>query len=33
MGTRGLGVVGKVVLGTVTERVLHTAPCPVVIVR
>lgn len=33
MGTRGLGVVGKLVLGSVTEHVLHAAPCPVVIVR
>lgn len=33
VGSRGLGPVGRLVLGTVSERVLHGAPCPVLIVK
>ncbi len=33
MGRRGLNPVAQLVLGSVSERVVHLAPCPVVIVR
>jgi nucleotide-binding universal stress UspA family protein len=33
MGTHGRGVVGHAVLGSVAERVVRTAPCPVLTVR
>jgi universal stress protein A len=33
MGTHGRGVIGHVVLGSVAERVVRTAPCPVLTVR
>jgi len=33
VGTRGLGLVGRVVLGSVSERVLHHAECSVLIVK
>ena len=33
MGTHGRGVVGHVVMGSVAEKVVRTAPCPVLTVR
>ena len=33
MGTHGRGVVGHAVLGSVAEKVVRTAPCPVLTVR
>jgi nucleotide-binding universal stress UspA family protein len=33
MGTHGRGLVGHVVMGSVAEKVVRTAPCPVLTVR
>jgi nucleotide-binding universal stress UspA family protein len=33
MGTHGRGVVGHLLMGSVAERVVRTAPCPVLTVR
>lgn len=33
MGSRGLGQIGGLIIGSVSERVLHSAPVPVLIVR
>lgn len=33
VGSRGLGQIGGLVLGSISERVLHAARCPVVVVR
>ena len=33
MGTHGRGAIAHLVLGSVAERVLRTAPCPVLTVR
>jgi len=33
LGARGLGQIGGLILGSVSERVLHGAHCPVLVVR
>ncbi len=33
MGSRGLGAVRQVIMGSVSQTVLHRAPCPVMIVK
>ncbi|MBX6764556.1 MAG: universal stress protein [Rubrobacteraceae bacterium] len=33
MGSRGLGAFGRLALGSVSEEVIHQAPCPVLVVR
>lgn len=33
VGARGLGQIGGLILGSVSEKVLHTARCPVLVVR
>lgn len=33
VGSRGLGAVGRVVLGSVSDRLLHTLPLPVMVVH
>ena len=33
MGSRGLSPIGELLLGSVSERVLRRAPCPVTVVR
>lgn len=33
VGSRGLGGAGRMVLGSVSDEVVRTAPCPVVVVR
>ncbi|TCP18994.1 nucleotide-binding universal stress UspA family protein [Scopulibacillus darangshiensis] len=33
MGNRGRGAFGEIILGSVSHKVLHLAPCPVLIVK
>jgi len=33
MGSRGLSPIKELILGSVSDKVLHTAPCPVMVVR
>jgi nucleotide-binding universal stress UspA family protein len=33
VGARGLGLLGRFVLGSVSDRVVHHAPCPVLVVK
>ncbi|WCK53707.1 universal stress protein [Aneurinibacillus sp. Ricciae_BoGa-3] len=33
IGSRGLGAIGEMILGSVSHKVLHQALCPVVIVK
>lgn len=33
MGTRGMGVIRRTILGSVSDYVVHHAPCPVVVCR
>ena len=33
LGTHGRGLIGHMLLGSVAERVVRTAPCPVLAVR
>ena len=33
VGTHGHGLVGHVLMGSTAERILHQAPCPVLVVR
>ncbi len=33
IGARGLGLFGRLVLGSVSDRVVHHAPCPVLVVK
>ena len=33
VGARGLSQLSGLILGSVSEKVLHVAPCPVIVVR